>query len=86
MSTTWERDLDGAVFGYLDNGYEVEVSELDNAARAAKWGERYVPGRDWVVFDPDSQIVARGHSADLRAAKRAALAAIDALTREDTHA
>lgn len=76
MSVTWETNY-GAVFGYLDNGYEIEVSELDNAARAAKWGEQYRPGRDWVVFDPDSEIVARGHAADLRVAKRDALAAID---------
>lgn len=75
MDIHWEQH-DGATFGYADDGHEIEVDALDNAASAAKWGEKYQPGRGWVVFNPDNEIVARGHADDLRAAKRAALAAL----------
>lgn len=71
---TWEK-VD-AITGYLDDGHEIEIYELDNDALAAKWGRQYRPGRDWVVYDPDNQIIAKGNSKDLREAKRDALAAI----------
>jgi hypothetical protein len=77
MAIHWDI-IDGAAYATLDNGYDIEISELDNAAQAAKWGETYRPGRDWVVFDPENQVIARGHADDLRAAKRAALASVPA--------
>lgn len=72
---TWETH-EGTVTGY---GFEgdalVEVAPLQNAAQAAKWGERYTSGRDWAAYRVDGSIVT-GHSANLRAAKRDALVAL----------
>ena len=73
---TWEH-YDGRVFGSTQDGDEViEISGLQDAAKCAKWSEKYTPGRDWSVEREDGTTT--GHSKDLRAAKRDALAALNA--------
>lgn len=74
---TWEKHEGGAE-GYNPEGaLVVEVSPLENQAQAAKWGEAYRPGRSWAIYLPSGEIV-RGRSGNLPAAKRDALAELEA--------
>ena len=69
----WE-DYEGGVIGYnADWDPVVEVDALQDRAKCAKWGEPYRPGRAWSVTLEDGTI-RRGHSDNLRAAKKDALA------------
>lgn len=71
--TEWDA-YEGALYGYNTLGDEViEVSALQDRAKCAKWGEDYRPGRSWSVTLEDGTI-RRGHSDNLRAAKKDALA------------
>lgn len=76
----WE-DYEGGVIGYNSYGDSaVEIDALQDRAKCAKWGEPYRPGRGWSVTLEDGTI-RRGHSDNLRTAKRDALARLaDAAT------
>lgn len=52
----------------------IHIGPLQDRAKCAKWGEKYTPGREWCIFDEGHNIIARGHSKDLRAARREAIA------------
>lgn len=71
--TEWEN-YEGGVIGYnVAWDAVVEVDALQDRAKCAKWGETYRAGRAWSVTLPDGTIRC-GHSDNLRAAKRDALA------------
>lgn len=56
----------------------IHIDALQDAAKAVKWGEGHLPGRAWTVYR-DEAPVAQGRALDLRAARKAALAALAAL-------
>lgn len=72
---TWDT-FEGMTEGY--NGAGALVVEIGPAgketATSVKWGERVQPGRPWAAYLESGKIV-RGRAADLRTAKREALAA-----------
>lgn len=70
QSLDWES-YEGGWNAYDHAGnHVIEIDPLQDATQAAKWGERFIPGRRWTVYLSDGTMV-HGHSADARAAKKA---------------
>lgn len=80
VSVEWEV-YEGMSYGYAeDSSFTIEISAYDNGA-GVKWGEGQVKGRYWWVFDEHNNIVAKGHSKDLRVAKKEALFAAKSISK-----
>lgn len=76
IDITWDLLDDKSTLGYTYEGEEIIISALQNRAQAAKWNEPYRSGRSWTAYNTSSIIVASGHAANLREAKKEATAAI----------
>ena len=68
----YEGEVDGI---YGDYEYEIGISA---AVKGNRWGERASNIRTWIAYGPGRVEIARGDSDGLRAAKRDAIAAVNA--------
>lgn len=68
----WETH-EGVTRGYLFDDREIEISA---PTRHSRWGESDSNVREWVLFDEDNNIIARGKADGLRATKAAAIEAL----------
>jgi hypothetical protein len=69
----WET-YEGENHAYLDNDWQIEISA---PTRYSKWGDVDSSVRQWFIHDADNNLVAKGAADDLRAAKKAATAALE---------
>jgi hypothetical protein len=69
----WET-YEGETQAYLEDGREITISA---PTRYSRWGGQDDNTRTWTIVDDNNQIIARGTAKDLRAAKKAAIAALE---------
>lgn len=69
---TWEV-FEGESHAYLEDGREINISAKETYNR---WGGTDSNTREWVLYDEDNNVVAKGKAEGLRAAKAAAIAAL----------
>jgi hypothetical protein len=70
----WET-FEGITYAYLDDGREISISAR---TRHNRWGESDSNVREWYITDEDNKRIASGKADGLRAAKAAAIAALNA--------
>ena len=69
----WET-YEGETQAYLEDGREITISA---AARYNRWGGQDSNTRTWTIVDENNRTIAQGTAEGLRAAKKAALAALE---------